>query len=87
MDKIKEFYQSFGFVVLFMLMVIIISATMGQKFLSRFLMLVLTSQIIFNADTFIGLLNKFQSTTKTINSGTDNKDTKKSELGDFNLKT
>lgn len=66
MNKIKEFYQSFGFIVMFLVMVIIISATMGQKFLSKFLMLVFTSQIIFNADTFIGLLSKFEKQSKEL---------------------
>ena len=58
MENFKKFYASFGFIISFLLLCIIISATMGQKFLSKFLMLVFVSQIILNSDEAIKLIEK-----------------------------
>ena len=67
MNKIKDFYSSFGFIVGFLLFCVVISAVMGQKFLNKFLLLVLTSQIIFNMDIFENLLSKFEKSVEKVN--------------------
>lgn len=63
MEKVKSFYQSMGFIITFILMCVIISATLGAKFLDKFLLLVLTSQLLINGDIAIKLFNKL--TVKT----------------------
>ena len=59
MNKLKEFYTSFGFIISFMFLSVLISALFGEKFLSKFLLLVLTSQLLLNSDKAVTLINKF----------------------------
>lgn len=72
MNGIKRFYQSFGFIIYFMFMAVLISALFGAKFLTKFLLLVLASQLIFNADEFTKLFSK---TPTLINTSTNSKQT------------
>lgn len=60
MDKLKEFYTSFGFIITFMFLSVLISALFGEKFLSKFLLLILTSQLILNSDKAVNLINKLK---------------------------
>ena len=74
MDKIKKFYQSFGFITGFIISCVIISAIMGEKFLNKFLMLVLASQILFNVEKVLNFiesiknkeLNKYENTNNNL---------------------
>ncbi len=68
MEKVKNFYNSFGFIISFLFMCIIISAVMGTKFLSKFLLLVFTSQLVINADIVTELIKKVSVTNATLNS-------------------
>lgn len=52
----KEFYQSSGFVISFLIMTLIINMGMGTDFTNMFLLLVLFSMIILNADQFISFM-------------------------------
>lgn len=58
MEQTKSFYNSLSFIVSFLFMCIIISATVGKQFLSKFLLIVLTSQILINANDSIKLFQK-----------------------------
>lgn len=46
----KEFYNSFGFIIAFMVLVMIFEMLLGEKFTQAFLLLVMASMAIFNAD-------------------------------------
>ena len=65
MNKIKEFYQSFAFIITFMFMSVLISAMFGKKFLSKFLLLVLVSQVLFNVDEMTGLIKNLGAKPNT----------------------
>lgn len=67
MTKLKAFYQSFGFIITFMFMSVLISAMFGEKFLNKFLILILTSQLLVNVDEAKELINKFSNPIKTTN--------------------
>ena len=69
---IKKFYQSFTFIISFMLMCIIISVVIGEKALTKFLILVLTSQLLINADDTIKLIKKFTIPSINGNTSTNN---------------
>lgn len=58
MTKLKEFYNSFAFIITFMFLSVLISAMFGEKFLNKFLLLVLTSQLLLNSDKATALINK-----------------------------
>lgn len=58
MTKLKEFYNSFAFIITFMFLSVLISAMFGEKFLNKFLLLVLTSQLLLNSDKVTALINK-----------------------------
>lgn len=45
----KNFYDSFTFIVAFMILVLIFNMLFGDKFVEMFLMLVLASMVIMNA--------------------------------------
>lgn len=53
----KEFYSSFGFILSFMALELIIGMTFGEKFVEWFLLLVLFSMVLINSDTFISFFN------------------------------
>lgn len=75
----KEFYNSIGFILAFMLCCVGISAILGDKFLNKFLLLVLTSQVLINADEFISFINNVNK--KVINNEGIEK------YNDFNIRT
>lgn len=56
-----------------------ISAILGDKFLNKFLLLVLTSQVLINADEFISFINNVNK--KVINNEGIEK------YNDFNIRT
>ena len=67
MNKLKQFYQSFSFIITFMFMSVLISAMFGEKFLNKFLILILASQLLINVDEAKGLINKFSNPIKSTN--------------------
>lgn len=88
MDKLKEFYSSFGFIITFMFLSVLISALMGEKFLNKFLLLVLTSQLLLNSDKAIALINKVKLSNESVlkNSNSNNfKSTKGTILKNNNV--
>ena len=48
----KEFYNSFTFILTFMILVLIFQMVFGNKFIEVFLLLVLASMVVVNADKF-----------------------------------
>lgn len=46
----KEFYESFSFIIAFMILVLIFQMLMGDKFVEMFLLLVLASMVILNSE-------------------------------------
>lgn len=66
MNKLKEFYTSFGFIITFMFLSVLISALFGEKFLNKFLLLVLTSQLVLNSDKAVSLINNFKINNNNI---------------------
>lgn len=46
----KEFYESFSFIIAFMILVILFEMLFGDKFVHAFLILVMASMAILNAD-------------------------------------
>ena len=46
----KNFYNSFSFIISFMLIVLVFQMIMGSKFIEYFLLLVLASMVVVNAD-------------------------------------
>ena len=48
----KEFYNSFTFILTFMILVLIFQMVFGNKFIEVFLLLVLASMAVVNADKF-----------------------------------
>lgn len=78
MDKLKEFYSSFGFIIAFMFISILISAMFGDKFLKKFYLLILASQLLLNVDKAEELINKISFNNKTVNdkNTNQNNDTK-----------
>lgn len=55
----KTFYQDFGFVIAFMILSLIIEMSMGEKAQWYFLLLVLASMIVVNADDFNKFVDKY----------------------------
>lgn len=53
----KEFFNSFTFILSFMIIVLIFNSIFGAKFTEWFLLLVLLSQIVVNADKFGTIFN------------------------------
>ena len=46
----QNFYNSFSFIIAFMILVLVFEMTLGSKFVHWFLMLVLASMVVINAD-------------------------------------
>jgi glutamine synthetase len=64
----KEFYESTGFIVSFLIMTMIINMAFGNQVTDMFLILVLFSMAILNADSFIaGILNRVPEITLFLN--------------------
>lgn len=74
MDKLKEFYNSVGFIISFLFISVLISAMFGEKFLNKFLILVLVSQLIFNSDKAVSLINSFKITSEKVTSDVKSND-------------
>ena len=72
MDKLKEFYNSFGFIITFMFLSVLISALFGEKFLNKFLILVLASQLLLNSDKATALIGKVKMTNQKVNNNNNN---------------
>lgn len=52
----QNFYNSFSFIVVFMIATLIFNMTFGKKFTEYFLLLVLLSMVIFNVDKFTNIV-------------------------------
>lgn len=46
------FYKSFTFMITFMVLLVFMEMALGNKFTEKFLILVLASMLVFNADKF-----------------------------------
>lgn len=46
----KDFYNSFSFIIAFMILVILFEMLFGETFTQAFLILVMVSMAVFNAD-------------------------------------
>lgn len=46
----QNFYNSFTFIIAFMILVLVFQMTLGSKFVEYFLLLVLASMVVMNAD-------------------------------------
>lgn len=46
----KNFYNSFSFIISFMILLLVFNMTLGGKFVEKFLLLVLASMAVLNAD-------------------------------------
>lgn len=57
----KEFTQSLGFVTFFVITVLILSLTVGEKPTTAFLWLVLFSMAILNYEELISLMGRFST--------------------------
>ena len=55
-----------------MFLAVLISAIFGEKFLSKFLLLVLTSQLLLNVEEVKSLINKFSEASEKVNTGSNN---------------
>ena len=49
-SQIKDFYNSFSFIIAFMILVMLFEMLLGEKVTQAFLILVMASMAIFNAD-------------------------------------
>ena len=56
----KSFYNSFTFILTFMILVLIFQMILGDKFTEYFLLLVLASMIVMNADKFSEIFKGFK---------------------------
>lgn len=57
MEALKKFYSNYLFVVAFLVLVLTVQMTLGKRVTFYFLMLVLLSMLVVNADTFAELVN------------------------------
>lgn len=58
---VKAFYKDFGFIVAFLILVLVIQMSLGNNFTNKFLVLVLFGMIILNSKNFIIFLqNSFE---------------------------
>lgn len=56
----KNFYNSFSFIIAFMILLLLFNLLFGGKFVEYFLMLVLASMVVVNADKFNSVFNGIQ---------------------------
>lgn len=56
----EKFYNSFTFIIAFMILVLILQMTMGSKFIEYFLLLVLASMVVMNAEKFATIFKGIQ---------------------------
>lgn len=62
MTGIQEFTQSLGFVVSFLILVLLLSMTVGDGPTTTFLWLVLISMALLNSQDIISLMGRFSTT-------------------------
>lgn len=55
----KDFTGSLQFIVFFLVMVVIITMTLGEKVATAFLWLVLAGMVLTNADKMVKLMDRF----------------------------
>lgn len=53
----KNFYNSFSFIISFMILLLFFNMTLGGKFVEKFLLLVLASMAVLNADKIESIFN------------------------------
>ena len=58
--KLQEFTESFGFIVYFLVICLLLSIFAGEKVTRYFLYLILASMIITNTDKFTSFLGRFK---------------------------
>lgn len=56
----KQFYNSFTFIITFMILILIFEMIFGSKFVETFLLLVLASMVVVNADKFSQIFKGIQ---------------------------
>lgn len=56
----KNFYNSFTFIISFMILVLVFQMVLGSKFVEWFLLLVLASMVVVNADKFSKIFEGLQ---------------------------
>lgn len=57
----KDFTQSFGFIVFFLVMTLGLSLIFGEKATSAFLVLILVGMVFTNTDKIIDLMGRFDN--------------------------
>lgn len=60
MSSLKEFYNSFSFIIAFMILVLLFEMIFGEKFTQAFLLLVMVSMAIFNSDKVANIFSGIQ---------------------------
>ena len=56
----QNFYNSFTFIISFLILVLVFEMTLGSKFVEWFLFLVLASMIVLNSDKIETIFNGLQ---------------------------
>lgn len=56
----QNFYNSFSFIIAFMILLLLFNMVFGGKFVEYFLMLVLASMVVVNAEKFKSVFNGIQ---------------------------
>ena len=56
----QNFYNSFSFIIAFMILLLLFNLLFGGKFVEYFLILVLASMVVVNADKFNSVFNGIQ---------------------------
>ena len=56
----KNFYNSFTFIITFMILVLLFQMVMGSKFVEYFLLLVLASMVVLNSEKFTKIFEGLQ---------------------------
>ena len=56
----QNFYNSFSFIIAFMILLLLFNMVFGGKFVEYFLMLILASMVVVNADKFNSVFNGIQ---------------------------
>ncbi|MEK5036412.1 hypothetical protein MKY96_33820 [Paenibacillus sp. FSL R7-0302] len=59
MQQLTNFTQSLGFIVAFLIMVLLLALTVGEKATTMFLWLVLLSMALLNSSSIIQLTGRF----------------------------
>lgn len=62
----QNFYNSFTFIISFMILVLIFNMLLGSKFTEKFLLLILLGMVLFNANKVSGVFNGISSVNKEV---------------------